>query len=190
MCEPSAEESCPANNRGPVCGTAPLDGLCKEIAGELPRSTRSEEALAASGKVWAGTATARTIGDIELVLDILLDALQRNGFSGQEIAGIHLSLTEAIINAVKHGHRHDASKQVRIRYLINSSGLLAQVEDEGSGFRLASVLGVPPSDSSACESGRGLLLMQHHMTEVRYNGVGNCVTLIKRRACNGSRTPE
>jgi len=176
--------------RGPSWDEQPLAGTRKSMAGEIPRPTRSEEPLTASGKVWAGTATVRTLGDIELVLDILLDALQRNGFSRQEIAGIHLSLTEAIVNAVKHGHRHDASKQVRIRYLINSIGLLAQVEDEGAGFRPASVLGLQQATDSNSGVGGGLLLMQHHMTEVRYNGVGNCVTLIKRRANNGPRTPE
>jgi anti-sigma regulatory factor (Ser/Thr protein kinase) len=38
------------------------------------------------------------------------------------------------------------------------------------------------------ESGRGLLLMRSYMTEVRYNGPGNCVTLVKRRrapTCSG-----
>lgn len=190
MCEPSAEVSCPASNCGPS-----WSGVREENDKGDPSLTPdpwslTPAPLTASGKVWAGTATVRALGDIELVLDLLLDALQRNGFSQQEIAGIQLSLTEAIINAVKHGHRYDVRKQVRIRYLINSVGLLAQVEDEGTGFRSASVLGLQQSAGSNGESGRGLLLMQHHMTEVRYNGVGNCVTLIKRRACNGSRTPE
>jgi len=52
-----------------------------------------ETSLAEVGKVWAGTATVRTTGDIEAVLDSLLDALKQNQFSRQEIFGIHLSLT-------------------------------------------------------------------------------------------------
>jgi len=190
MGEPSAEETCPASNRGPsrTGGRGPGPGTKEENDKTEPSLTPAP--LTASGKVWAGTATVRTLGDIELVLDILLDALQCNGFSRQEIAGIQLSLTEAIINAVKHGHRYDASKQVRIRYLINSLGLLAQVEDEGAGFRPDWVLGLQQPASPPCDRGQGLLLMHQHMTEVRYNGVGNCVTLVKHRVCPGSQTLE
>jgi len=144
-----------------------------EYLGEAP--------LTEVGKVWAGTATVRTTGDIEAVLDVLVDALRRNGFSQHEIFGIHLSLAEAIVNGVKHGHRGDSSKQVRIRYLINYAGLLAQVEDEGPGFVQARVLNPHAPENLLRESGRGLLLMRAYMTEVRYNGPGNCVTLVKRR---------
>jgi anti-sigma regulatory factor (Ser/Thr protein kinase) len=123
---------------------------------------------AASGRVWAGTATVRTPADIESVLRILVDALQRTSFSSTEIESVQLAVQEAIINAIEHGHRGDPTKQVRIRYLINPLDLLTQIEDEGAGIR-------PDS------TGRGLRLMRQHMTEVRYNACGNCVTLVKRR---------
>jgi serine/threonine-protein kinase RsbW len=149
--------------------------------------TSPEAELAAVGKVWAGTATVRTTGDIEPVLEVLDDALHRNGFSRKEIFGIHLSLTEAIVNAVKHGHCGDPRKQVRIRYLINYVGLLAQVEDEGPGFAQVRVLDPCAPENVERDSGRGLLLMRSYMTEVRYNAAGNCVTLVKRRpASNGA----
>jgi len=147
-----------------------------QLLGFLPEAPLTE-----TGKVWAGTATVRTTADMEAVLDVLVDALRRNSFSQQEIFGIHLALSEAIVNAVKHGHGGDSSKQVRIRYLINYVGLLAQVEDEGPGFVQARVLDPLAAANLHRDSGRGLLLMRSYMTEVRYNNVGNCVTLVKRR---------
>jgi serine/threonine-protein kinase RsbW len=137
--------------------------------------------LTESGKIWAGTATVRTTSDIEPVLEVLVDALERNTFTRKEIFGIRLSLTEAVVNAVKHGHRGDPGKQVRIRYLINQVGLLAQVEDEGPGFARAKVADPLAPENLERDTGRGILLMQHYMSEVRFNAVGNCVTLIKHR---------
>jgi anti-sigma regulatory factor (Ser/Thr protein kinase) len=125
--------------------------------------------LTALGKVSAGTATVRHPRDVDPVLDILSDVLRRAGFDLQETLNVRIAVREAVVNAVQHGHRDDITRQVRIRYLINHAGLLAQVEDEGTGFRPDRVVG------------RGLELMRQHMTEVSFNSLGNCVTLIKRR---------
>jgi serine/threonine-protein kinase RsbW len=149
-------------------------------AGDRPdRDRASSTPLTASGRVWAGTATVRTMADIASVLQVLLDALQRNDFPAREIQSIHLAVHEAIANAVKHGHQSDPGKQVRIRYLINHVGLLAQIEDEGPGFRPDWILN-PPSPEFRTP-GRGLRLLVEHMSEVRYNACGNCVTLLKHR---------
>lgn len=171
MCDLAALKNCPETG----CNKLP------ETTVPLTLDSDATTSLSEVGKVWAGTATVRTTGDIETVLDVLLDALKQNAFTRQEIFGIHLSLTEALVNAVKHGHRGDASKQVRLRYLINYVGLLAQVEDEGPGFVPSKVLDPRDQENLDRDSGRGLLLMRSYMTEVRYNAAGNCVTLVKRR---------
>ena len=158
------------------------DRVLREAVGESPSQPNEPSApLTASGRVWAGTATVRTCDDIASVLQILLDALQRNQFPAPEIQGIRLAVHEAIVNALRHGHQGDASKQVRIRYLINHVGLLAQIEDEGPGFRPDWILNPPNPEVRVEGQGRGLRLMLKHMTEVRYNATGNCVTLLKHR---------
>ncbi len=143
---------------------------------ELPQCLLPEDAgTPMPGRVWAGTATVRTPIDIDSVLRVLLDAMQRTRFSSTEIQSVQLAVHEAIVNAIAHGHGGDPTKQVRIRYLINPLGLLAEVEDEGAGFRRDG------SQEAGKTAGRGLRLIRQHMTEVRYNACGNCVTLIKRR---------
>jgi serine/threonine-protein kinase RsbW len=150
--------------------------------GDQPdRDGDSAVPLIASGRVWAGTATVRTLADIASVLQVLLDALERNDFPAPEIQSIHLAVHEAIANAVKHGHQSDPGKQVRIRYLINHVGLLAQIEDEGPGFRPDWILNPPSPEFRTPGRGRGLRLLVENMSEVRYNACGNCVTLLKHR---------
>lgn len=58
------------------------------------------------------------------------------------------------------------------------------IRDEGSGFSPASLPN--PTDPQNLERtcGRGLLLMYSFMDEVRFNAVGNEVTLVKRRSAN------
>ncbi len=161
-------------------GTRP-EATTKNPPDELP------EPLPATGRVCAGTATVRSLTDMDGVLPILLDALQRHGFTDREIQGIQLAVREAIRNAIEHGHKGDPTRQVRIRYLLNPLGLLIQVEDEGAGFRPEWVLRPSESPSDSNQIGRGLRLMKQHMSEVRYNASGNCVTLVKRRG--GSAEP-
>jgi serine/threonine-protein kinase RsbW len=180
--------------KAPSCPLSMLSGFFEEIA-VLDDSSPSDKAaersgggteaslsLAASGRVWAGTATVRTVSDITPVLQILHDALQRNNFHAEEIDSIRLAVHEAIRNALKHGHQDDPGKQVRIRYLINHVGLLTQVEDEGPGFRPEWILQPRQPERQDRSQGRGLRLMLQHMSEVRYNPSGNCVTLVKRRS--------
>jgi len=156
------------------------DRLFREV-GHSTRDGESSAPLTASGRVWAGTATVRTRDDMAAVLQVLLDALQRNDFSPHDVQGIHLAVQEAILNALRHGHQGDPSKQVRIRYLINHVGLLTQVEDEGAGFRPDWILNPPSPEMHVEGGGRGLRLLLQHMSEVRYNATGNCVTLLKHR---------
>jgi serine/threonine-protein kinase RsbW len=60
--------------------------------------------------------------------------------------------------------------------------VVIEIEDEGDGFDPDAL-----PDPSALENlerscGRGVFLMRHYMTSVRYNRRGNRVTMWKRRA--------
>jgi len=183
-CPPGVLEPPPASFGLNEDSSVMRDSTSSEPASERSGCGReATSSLAASGRVWAGTATVRTLADVASVLQILLDALKRNLFHPAEIDSIRQAVQEAILNAVKHGHKDDPSKQVRIRYLINHVGLLAQVEDEGPGFRPDWILN-PRHPERQEHQGRGLRLMLQHMSEVRYNASGNCVTLLKHRSQN------
>jgi serine/threonine-protein kinase RsbW len=48
------------------------------------------------------------------VLEELLGKLEKEGWSSRDFFGLRLALEEAVVNAIKHGNRLDASKQVHV----------------------------------------------------------------------------
>ena len=117
-----------------------------------------------------------------------------------------VALQEALTNACLHGnlevdsalrevdHRqyYELAKQrmtmtpysqrrihVTARYSLDAAEFC--IRDEGPGFNRATL--PDPTDPTNIERpcGRGLLLMQTFMDEVKYNAAGNEVTMIKRR---------
>lgn len=130
----------------------------------------------------------RSTEEMEGVLTNLLQALSHAGYSGPETFGVRLALEEAIVNAIKHGHQYDLSKQVEVRYQLSDDCLLAEIEDQGPGFDPENVPDPLAPENLERDSGRGLHLMRCYMTWVRYNQTGNCVTMCKRRASEPARS--
>lgn len=103
------------------------------------------------------------------------------GFSERDLFSVRLSLEEAIINSIKHGHRGDPSKAVSVRYCVTEQQLLVEIEDQGPGFNPDQVPDPRTPENLERPFGRGVFLMRHYMTWVRFNDQGNCVTLCKSR---------
>jgi serine/threonine-protein kinase RsbW len=95
---------------------------------------------------------------------------------------MRLALDEALANAVRHGHRGDATKRVEVRYRITAAEALAEVEDQGEGFDPQRVSDPRLPENLEQPGGRGLLLMRAYLSWVRYNDRGNAVTLCQRRS--------
>jgi serine/threonine-protein kinase RsbW len=102
---------------------------------------------------------------------------------------MRLALEEALVNAVKHGNKGDATKRVRVRYQVTAAGVLVEVEDDGTGFDPLKVPDPCAPENLERLSGRGLLLMRSYMTWVRFNPCGNCVTLYERRSDGPGNQP-
>jgi anti-sigma regulatory factor (Ser/Thr protein kinase) len=122
-----------------------------------------------------------------------------------------VALTEALLNAIFHGNL-GVSSDLREQGLADYFALAKQrtgeqpycdrrvrvdarwtrtdcrfvIRDEGDGFDVASL--PDPTDPSNLEraSGRGVLLMQMFMNEVRFNDTGNEVTMVKRTDCESA----
>jgi serine/threonine-protein kinase RsbW len=107
--------------------------------------------------------------------------LRSHEYGDRDIFSIKLALEEALINAIKHGNQMDRAKKVHIAYRITSDRFDVTVTDEGSGFDPAEVPDPTAVENLERPSGRGLMLMRHYMTEVRYNSLGNSVTMSKIR---------
>jgi serine/threonine-protein kinase RsbW len=112
----------------------------------------------------------------------LLDALAPFTYPERDLFAIRLALEEAIVNAVRHGHRNDPSKTVRVRYQVSEQQLTVEIQDEGPGFDPEGVPDPLAPGNLERPGGRGVFLMRHYMTWVSYNERGNVVTMCRRRS--------
>ena len=74
------------------------------------------------------------VADIARVIQVITGAMSAAGHAEKEIYRAHLALEEAIVNAHKHGHRGDWENPIAVRYHVAEDGMVAEVEDQGSGF--------------------------------------------------------
>jgi serine/threonine-protein kinase RsbW len=123
----------------------------------------------------------RTFAEMQDVLTAIVDEMEAAGYSEKDRFGVRLALDEAIANGIKHGNRHDPDKRVWVRYRVTPESVLAEVEDEGPGFKPEDVPDPLAPENLERSSGRGLFLMRSYMTWVRHNDRGNCITLCKYR---------
>src|SRR5262245_54342885 len=91
------------------------------------------------------------------------------------------AIWEALRNAMKHGNGCDPDKCIDVEYGFDGDRFLVSIADEGMGFQTA--LSGDGTCQSGSGTGRGLSLMRHYMTEVRFNQRGNRVEMLKHRAC-------
>jgi serine/threonine-protein kinase RsbW len=114
------------------------------------------------------------------VLEYLNERMLRLGIVSGDDSEVMIALDEAIVNAVKHGNKSDPRKAVHIVAEFSADGVRFIVADEGIGFERESV----PDPTEPCRllepSGRGLLLINHIMDEVRFNQCGNRLEMFKR----------
>jgi len=105
-------------------------------------------------------------------------AKELDKFSGdREALAYHLNLvlTEATINAIKHGTLTDPNDTVRITINIHENELNIKVYDHGQGFDLESVQ-LPDFDHPK-EGGMGIFFIRTLMDSVTYTRQGDCNVL-------------
>jgi serine/threonine-protein kinase RsbW len=117
----------------------------------------------------------------KVVLDELLHHLEANQWVQHDIFGIHLAMEEALVNAIKHGNRHDMNKSVHVCCKVSPKRMWVRIADEGPGFNPEHVADCTDLENLDVPSGRGIMLMRSFMSRVEYNDKGNCVTMEKER---------
>jgi serine/threonine-protein kinase RsbW len=105
-------------------------------------------------------------------------AKELDEFSGdREALAYHLNLvlTEATVNAIKHGNFDDPKDTVRISIHIQDNELNIKVYDHGQGFDLESV--PMPDFDHPREGGMGIFFIRTLMDSVTYTRQGDCNVL-------------
>src|SRR5438046_446818 len=94
------------------------------------------------------------------ILERILQELEDLGYTDKERFGIRLALEEALVNAVKHGHRGDSAKTVHIDYQASETQFTIDILDEGPGFQRNEVPDPLAPENLERSGGRGVLLME------------------------------
>ena len=96
-------------------------------------------------------------------------SLIQHGFS------VELLLREFLNNAMIHGNGLDSHKRVKVSLQIGFKWIRIQIADEGPGFDWRKARRIPPDPDA--ESGRGLAIAMIYAQRVRFNRIGNQVTI-------------
>ena len=119
----------------------------------------------------------------ELVRE-LLELLEKENWTQDDIFGIRMAVEEAVMNAIKHGNCCEADKQVHILIEVEGNEFYARITDEGCGFSPKDVPDPRLNENLEKTTGRGVMLMKNFVDQVKYNDKGNVVELRTRRKDN------
>ncbi|MEX2388061.1 MAG: ATP-binding protein [Phycisphaeraceae bacterium] len=111
----------------------------------------------------------------------LLAQVAEHGYSPEAVFAIRLALDEALTNAIRHGNCNDPSKQVVVEWSVTDRQVRISVTDEGCGFCPGELPDPTTEENLTRPCGRGVMLMQAYMNDVKFNKRGNKVTMTRKR---------
>jgi serine/threonine-protein kinase RsbW len=117
---------------------------------------------------------------MHVVVDYLLKRVDKVGVVKTDESNLFVALDEAFVNAIKHGNKFDASKNIRIAADVSKDEARFTIEDEGEGFDVNNIPDPLDPQNLFKPSGRGVLFIYNIMDEVKYNERGNRLTMVKR----------
>lgn len=116
--------------------------------------------------------------NIRIIESFIDNAKEKFDLNDDIYGNIMISVTESVNNAIKHGNRNEASKNVSISLFLNESQISFKVEDEGNGFDYENLPDPTAPENIEKPGGRGIFLMKHLADEVVFSNKGSIVELI------------
>jgi serine/threonine-protein kinase RsbW len=116
------------------------------------------------------------------VIESLIAALEATGWTGRDLFHVQMAIEEAVVNAIEHGNRRDASKQVHVLFHVFHDRAEMTITDQGDGFDHRNVADPTEEERLDKPRGRGVMLIRELMCEAKYNDRGNSVRMLKRRS--------
>lgn len=131
--------------------------------------------------------------NIDLVQEVLGDALERLGAGEDYRHQADLAVREAVANAIKHGNSEEPDRTVRIDFGVEGDEVVIRVRDDGEGFEPSQVADPMSRENLLKPGGRGILYMRTCMDTVhhrRHPEGGTEVEMRKRLAPVEKETEE
>ena len=108
-------------------------------------------------------------------VQVVSDHLARSvGLDDDARHWVGVAVRECVINAIKHGNRNDATKQVFIDFEASADpmpGLTVSVRDQGEGFDPDKLADPLAPENLLKASGRGIFLIRNFMDSVQLQRV-------------------
>ncbi|HYU80861.1 MAG TPA: ATP-binding protein [Vicinamibacterales bacterium] len=93
------------------------------------------------------------------------------GLDDDSLHWVSVAVRECVVNAIKHGNRHDESKRVIVEFSPvpphDPDELVIRVEDEGEGFDPEELADPLAPENILKSSGRGIFLIRSFMDDVQ-----------------------
>jgi serine/threonine-protein kinase RsbW len=109
---------------------------------------------------------------------------RERGLSDEFAFAIDLAVRESLANAVKHGNKLDASKNVEVRLEDSDKEFEVTVRDFGDGFLVDEIPDPTNPVNLLKTNGRGILFMRTFMDEVEWANApdgGLIVKMVKKK---------
>ena len=121
-------------------------------------------------------------------VQIVSDHMGRSvGLDEDSLHWVGVAIRESVINAIKHGNRHDAAKHVFVEFEATTADVVPElsirVRDQGEGFDPEEVANPLAPENLLKSSGRGIFLIRNFMDDVQLQRVpegGMEIRMVKR----------
>lgn len=117
----------------------------------------------------------------ELIDELVAHLTESGWVERSEEHWLTLCLDEVVVNAMLHGNEGEPTLEVELRLWGQDEYWILQVDDRGEGFHREQVPDPDDDSSLLLEHGRGILIMQQWLDELRYYRGGSCAVLIRRK---------
>ena len=97
----------------------------------------------------------------------LEEACKDCSMTDEDFHNLVIVLTEAVANAISHGNKGDANKQVRLLVECKENGIRCVVEDQGLGFNPDEIADPVAPENLLSEGGRGMFIIKALAKELK-----------------------
>jgi serine/threonine-protein kinase RsbW len=104
--------------------------------------------------------------ELESVQKLISKAAAAFGLSEDMAYWMELTVSESVINAIRHGNQFDPTKKARLVISFDGENVEVIVEDQGEGFNLEELADPTRAENLLKPCGRGILIIRSFMDEV------------------------
>ncbi len=106
------------------------------------------------------------LDELEAVQKLIGQATLAFGLNEDIAYWLELTISESMINAIRHGNRSDPTKHAYLRISFDGENVEIIVEDQGEGFKLDELADPTREENLLKPCGRGILIIRSFMDKV------------------------